>query len=63
MLLVHDVARRDYGGWGIYPDEGSHDLLIRKNLVYRCQDGALFAHHNRNITAENNIFALNRSAS
>ena len=57
---VHDVSRRDYGGWGIYPDQGSHDLLIQKNLVYRCQDGALFAHHNRNITAENNIFAFNR---
>ncbi len=59
---LHDVARRDYGGWGIYPDEGSHDLLIQKNLVYRCQDGALFAHHNRKITAENNIFAFSRSA-
>jgi hypothetical protein len=58
--VVHDVARRDYGGWGIYPDEGAHDLLIRQNLVYRCQDGALFAHHNRGITAEGNIFALNR---
>ncbi|MGE5293835.1 MAG: hypothetical protein ACM3VT_03315 [Solirubrobacterales bacterium] len=60
--VVHDVSRRDYGGWGIYPDEGSHALLIQKNLVYRCQDGALFAHHNRDITAENNIFALNRGA-
>jgi hypothetical protein len=60
--VVHDVARRDYGGWGIYPDEGSHDTLIQKNLIYRCQDGALFAHHTRNITAENNIFTLNRAA-
>ncbi len=60
--VVHDVARRDYGGWGIYPDEGSHDLLIEKNLVYRCQDGALFAHHNHDITAQNNIFAFNRTA-
>jgi hypothetical protein len=60
--LVHDVSRRDYGGWGIYADEGSHDLLIQKNLVIRCQDGALFAHHNRNVTAENNIFAFNRAA-
>ena len=60
--LVHDVSRRDYGGWGIYLDQGSHDLLIQKNLVYRCQDGALFAHLNRNITAENNVFALNRTA-
>lgn len=60
--VVHDVSRRDYGGWGIYPDEGAHDLLLRQNLVYRCQDGALFAHHNRGITAENNIFALNPRA-
>jgi hypothetical protein len=60
--VVHDVARRDYGGYGIYPDEGAHDLLIRQNLVYRCQDGAVFAHHNRDITAENNIFALNPGA-
>ena len=60
--LIHDVSRREYGGWGIYPDEGSHDLSIEKNLVFRCQDGALFAHHNRNITVENNIFAFNRVA-
>lgn len=57
--VIHDVTRRDYGGWGIYPDEGAHDMLIRQNLVYRCQDGGLFAHHNRDITAESNIFALN----
>ena len=60
--LVHDVSRRDYGGWGIYLDEGSHDLLIQKNLVFRCQDGALFAHHTHDITAENNILAFNRTS-
>jgi hypothetical protein len=60
--VVHDVTRRDYGGWGIYLDEGSHDLLVQKNLIFRCQDGALFAHHNRKVTAENNIFAFNRIA-
>jgi hypothetical protein len=58
--VVHDVARREYGGWGIYADEGSHDILVRKNLIFNCQDGALFAHHNHAISAENNIFALNR---
>lgn len=57
--VVRNVARRDYGGWGIYTDEGCHDLSIEKNLVSNCQDGALFAHHSRNITAENNLFALN----
>jgi hypothetical protein len=60
--VVHDVSRREYGGWGIYADEGSHDMVVEKNLVYRCQDGALFAHHTREITADNNIFALNRIA-
>lgn len=59
---IHDVTRRNYGGWGIYLDEGSHDLLVRSNLVFGCQDGALFAHHNRNIVAENNILALNPAA-
>jgi len=59
---VHDVLRRDYGGWGIYTDEGSHDILIEKNVVFHCQDGALFAHHSSNITAENNIFAFSRIA-
>jgi hypothetical protein len=59
---IHDVTRRDYGGWGIYPDEGSHDLLIEKNLIFHCQDGALFAHHNHDVTTENNILALNRAA-
>jgi hypothetical protein len=57
---IHDVARRDYGGWGIYTDEGSHQMLIENNLVYRCQDGALFVHHSRDITAVNNIFALSQ---
>lgn len=60
--IVHDVSRREYGGWGIYPDQGSHEMVICKNLVYRCQDGALFAHHNHDITAENNIFAFNPTA-
>ncbi|MDB6038917.1 MAG: hypothetical protein JWM99_2758, partial [Verrucomicrobiales bacterium] len=60
--VVHDVSRRDYGGWGIYLDEGCHDLLIEKNVVFHCQDGGLFAHHNRDIVTENNIFALNHGS-
>jgi hypothetical protein len=34
--VVHDVRCREYGGWGIYDDESSSDILIEKNLVYRC---------------------------
>src|SRR6058998_2227702 len=60
--VVHDVSRRDYGGWGVYLDEGSRDMSVQKNLIYRCQDGALFGHHNHDITADNNVFAFNRTA-
>jgi hypothetical protein len=60
--LIHDVSRREYGGWGIYLDEGSHDTSIEKNLVYRCQDGGLFAHHNHDIAVRNNIFAFHGAA-
>src|ERR1043166_4568272 len=60
--VVHDVTRREYGGGGGYTDEGSHEMLIENNLVYRCQDGALFVHHSRDITARNNIFALTQNA-
>jgi len=56
--VVHDVNHRDYGGWGIYTDQGSADILVEKNLVYRCSSGPLFVSINRNITVENNIFAF-----
>jgi parallel beta-helix repeat protein len=59
---VHDVSRREYGGWGIYLDEGSNNMLVAQNLVYSCQDGGFFAHHSRDISVENNIFALNVTA-
>jgi len=60
--IVHDVSRREYGGWGIYMDEGAHDMLVQKNLVYRCEDGGFFGHHNQNITVEDNVFALHHNA-
>jgi hypothetical protein len=59
--VVHDVNHRDYGGWGIYTDQGSADILIEKNLVYRCSSGPLFVSVTRNITVENNIFAFGRA--
>ena len=56
--LIHDVKARAYGGWGIYPDEGSSEILIENNLVYQCSSSPFFAHINRHITVRNNIFAF-----
>ena len=56
--VIHDVKARAYGGWGIYPDEGSSEIVIESNLVYQCSSAPFFAHINRKITVRNNIFAL-----
>ena len=56
--VVHDIQHRDYGGWGIYTDQGTGEVLIEKNIVYRCSSGPLFVSISTNITVENNIFAF-----
>jgi CubicO group peptidase (beta-lactamase class C family) len=56
--VIYDIKARAYGGWGIYPDEGSSEIAIENNLAYRCSSSPFFAHINRRITVQNNIFAF-----
>ncbi len=59
---IHNVAadpgEGGYGGWGIYPDEGSSQMLIEKNLVFACGNDSYHLHYGENNTVRNNIFAL-----
>ncbi len=50
---IHDVT-----AGGIYPDEGSTDIVIEDNLVDDVRHGGLTVHYGRNLLVQNNIFAF-----
>ena len=58
--LIHDVSCFGYGAGGIYLDEGSSDILIENNVVYRTETASLMQNYGRNNTVRNNIFALGK---
>jgi hypothetical protein len=55
--FVHDVSCYGYGGWGLYPDEGSSEFTIAGNVVLRTAQAAFCMHFGRACTVTGNLLS------
>ncbi len=59
---LHHIWSHDYGGWGVYLDEGTAHVLVEHNLVHDTRDSGFHIHYGRENVARYNIFARGRRA-
>ncbi|MBQ2955203.1 MAG: right-handed parallel beta-helix repeat-containing protein [Clostridia bacterium] len=58
--LIHDIEKANYGGWAIYPDEGSSHILIENNVSFDTSSSSFHQHYGRENIVRNNIWAFGK---
>lgn len=56
--LIYGITSAHYGGWCIYPDEGSSHLLIENNICYDADRQPFHQHYGRRNVVRNNIWVF-----
>jgi len=57
---IHDVECQNYGGWGIYLDEGSSHVVIEGHVVHDTSSQCYHQHYGREVIVRDNIWARGR---
>lgn len=58
--VIHDIEKRNYGGWAIYLDEGSSHILVESNICYNTSSQCFHQHYGAENIIRNNVFAFGR---
>jgi hypothetical protein len=56
--LVHGIRKAVYGGWAIYPDEGTSHVVIENNVCFDTGSQPFHQHYGRENLVRNNVFAF-----
>lgn len=54
---IHNIKKANYGGEGIYLDEGTSNVIIEKNIVHHTASACFMAHWAKDNVIRYNIFA------